>query len=269
MRRVYFSFDYQRDLHRVKQICQLPGILSRSAGGFKNPAVWRQVNSEGDAAVRGLINDALMNTSVTIVCIGFRTTFGKYLGYEIERSLEQGSGLLGVTISRIPDQKGLVDPYAPVPEIMEGTGFNVYPFTRRDQLVAQIDEAAELAKLDRVERLNRKLAPRVSRRKKDKRRERREDVVDGLVEFVEIEGDLYPIKNWNSQGFMAMFYHGDLREGTVVEIFFSVPLAEKRVEMNCQAAIRRVDRRKNEIAASFINMDNDTRAMLSRRFGEN
>ena len=269
LRRVYFSLDYERDLHRVKQIYDLPNIVSRSAGGFQSPAVWRQAKAEGDASVRGLINDALIRTSVTVVCIGLQTSSGNYLDHEIERSLNQGNGLLGITISRISDQDGLVDPYAPVPPVIEEAGFNVYPYISRDQLVSQVNEAVTLARLDQVRRLNRKLERSETKVNKEQRRKAREDLVDGLVEFVEIGGEVYPIRNWNSQGFLAMFYNGGLRKGDTVDIFFSTPLAERRLEFNCQAKIRWINRGTHEIGASFVGMDDDVRAIISRRSGKN
>ena len=269
LRRVYFSFDYERDLHRVKQIYELPDIVSRSAGGFQSPAVWRQAKAEGDASVRGLINDALIRTSVTVVCIGFQTSSGIYLDHEIERSLNQGNGLLGIEISRIPDQDGLVDPYAHVPPAIEEAGFNVYPYTSRDQLISQIDEAVTLAQLDHAERLDRKLERAEIKVKKEPKRKTREDVVDGSVDCVTIGGEVYPIRHWNSQGFVAMFYDGDLREGDTVDIFFSAELAERKLEFNCQAKIRWTNGDAHEIGASFVGMDDDVKAIIRRRSGAN
>lgn len=146
MRRVYFSFDYQRDLYRVGKIYQLPNAVSRSAAGFQNATVWQEAARRGEAAVQGLIDDALINTSVTVVCIGSRTAYGRYLGYELERSLERGNGLVGIRVNRLRDQDGLVDKEAPVPPLIEAAGFHVYSYTDKSQLVAHIEEAAELAK---------------------------------------------------------------------------------------------------------------------------
>ena len=38
MRRVYFCFDYERDLHRVSKIRQLPDVVSGAAAGFMGVA---------------------------------------------------------------------------------------------------------------------------------------------------------------------------------------------------------------------------------------
>lgn len=145
MRRVYFSFDYARDVHRVKQIYQLPGIVAKAAGSFANAAIWQGARHGGDAQVLGLINDAMMNTSVTVICIGGRTSYGKYLSYEIERSLNQGSGIVGVLINHLRDEDGAIDAEAPIPPQIQQAGFKVYKFTDKKALVQMIDEAAEIA----------------------------------------------------------------------------------------------------------------------------
>jgi hypothetical protein len=145
MRRVYFSFDYERDLHRVSKIHQLPDIISGAAAGFQSTDVWEQARRRGDAAVKGLINDGLNNTSVTVVCIGNMTTHQKYVTYTIERSLERGNGRLGVTINHLRDQDGGYDPEGNVPPLLTYSGYKVHKYTDTQDLVRWIEEAAEIA----------------------------------------------------------------------------------------------------------------------------
>ncbi len=146
MRRVYFCLDYQRDLHRVRQVCQLRNVLSRSAGGFQNSEVWQAARGRGDAEVQGLINDALMNTTVTVVCIGSRTAHGKFLNYQLERSINLGNGLLGIKINHLRDQDSAIDSEAPVPPMIEASGYKVYTYSDKRALIDQIEEAADLAR---------------------------------------------------------------------------------------------------------------------------
>jgi len=145
MRRVYFGFDYERDLHRVSKIGQLPDIVSGAAAGFKSTAVWERARRRGEAAVTGLINDGLNNTSVTVVCIGHMTAHQKYVIYTIERSLERGNGLLGVTINHLRDENGADDPEGNVPPLLTYSGYKVYKYTNNRDLVTWINEAAEIA----------------------------------------------------------------------------------------------------------------------------
>lgn len=146
MRRVYFCFDHARDMHRVKQFAELPGVMVSAAGGVRTATVWTEARQRGDAPVQGLINDALRGTSVTVFCIGQRTAHGKFLGHEIDQSLAQGNGLVGITINHLRDKDGSVDAEAPIPPAIQAAGFKVYRFSDKKALVKAIEEAAQIAK---------------------------------------------------------------------------------------------------------------------------
>ncbi len=261
--RVYFSLDYQRDLPRVARLHKLSNVLARSAGGFQTARVWQQAQGEGDASVRGLIDDALRGTSVTVVCIGMRSSFSKFLDYEIERSLAQGNGLTAVTINQIRHRDGTIDPYAPVPPAIEEAGFNVYPYTTQQHLRGHIEEAFELAKLDEADRLTAKqalveAAPVVERRTK-----LREELVDGTVW---IDGNIYPLRNWNPHGFLARFYTGDRRSGDEIEVVFAIQNGGKRLEFKCRAKIIWVDKSAQMIGGSYVEMGTELRQTIARHF---
>jgi len=145
MRRVCFSFDYERDLARVSKICQLPGIVSGAAAGFKSTHVWETARRRGDAAVKGLINDGLNNTSITVVCIGHMTSHEKYVTYAIERSLERGNGLLGVTVNHLRDENGQYAPEGTVPPLITYSGYRIYKYSNKQDLLTRIEEAAGIA----------------------------------------------------------------------------------------------------------------------------
>ena len=83
-RRVFFSFHYQRDIWRVNQIRNLDQIVGTAAAGFTDASLWEEAKKKGDAVIKKMIDDALYNTSVTIVCIGSQTAGRKYINYEIE-----------------------------------------------------------------------------------------------------------------------------------------------------------------------------------------
>ena len=53
-----------------------------------------------------MIDEALHGTSVTAVLIGPRTTFSRWVSYEIKASMDRGNGLFGVYIDGIPDASG-------------------------------------------------------------------------------------------------------------------------------------------------------------------
>lgn len=146
MRRVYFCFDHARDLYRVKQFAELPGVMVSAAGGVQTATVWTEARKRGDAPVQGLINDALRGTSVTVFCIGQRTAHGKHLSHEIDQSLAQGNGLVGITITHLRAEDGSVDAEAPIPPAIQAAGFKVYRYSDKKALVEAIEEAARIAK---------------------------------------------------------------------------------------------------------------------------
>ncbi len=145
MRRVYFSFDYERDLHRVNKFRQLPRVIAGAAAGFQNATVWEKAKLRGDDAVHGLIKDGLNNTTVTVICVGHMTSYRKYVTYELERSLERGNGLVGITINQLSDEHGVVDPDGTVPPLLPIAGYKVYKYANKQGLVTWIEEAAEIA----------------------------------------------------------------------------------------------------------------------------
>lgn len=145
MRRVYFCFDYERDLHRVSKIRQLPDIVAGAAAGFQSSDVWEKAGHRGDAAVKGLINDGLNNTSVAVICIGQLTSHQKYVTYTIECALKRGIGLLGVTVNHLRDRNGVSDPEGNVPPLLTYSGYKVHKYTDKVDLARWIQEAAEIA----------------------------------------------------------------------------------------------------------------------------
>lgn len=110
-RRVFFSFHYQNDYWRVWQVRnhdQFKKVADDvdNAELFLNRDNWEEIKREGDAAIKRAINEGMKYTSVTVVLIGQETYDRRYVKYEIERSEEQGRGLLGVYIGGLKDSQG-------------------------------------------------------------------------------------------------------------------------------------------------------------------
>ncbi len=141
---MFFGLDYERDLFRVNKIRRVQGIIPCAAAGFESTDVWEQAKRQGGAAVRGLINDALNNTTVTVIDIGQMTSFRHYVHYEIERSLERKNGLVGVKIHKFPNEEGIRDEEGTIlPELIYA-GFKVYAYWEAKNFAAHIEEAATL-----------------------------------------------------------------------------------------------------------------------------
>ena len=92
-----------------------------------------------------MIDDALLNTSVTVVCIGSRTSERKFIRYEIERSEERGNGLLGIQINHLKGMTGEIDPPGATPAQLIAAGATVTRYTDGAALKQLIEAAAKAA----------------------------------------------------------------------------------------------------------------------------
>ena len=92
-----------------------------------------------------MINEALVGTSVTVVCITYGISTRKWINYEIDKSLERGSGLLGIQLHKVYDGAHPDDRVGATPHQIKANGFNVYKYTNHETLARHIEEAAKLA----------------------------------------------------------------------------------------------------------------------------
>jgi len=144
-RRVFFSFHYQRDVWRVNQIRNIYNVIGTAAAGFQDASLWEEAKKKGYLAITRLIDKGLENTSVTVICIGYRTAGRTYINYEINQSLKRGNGLVGILIHHLKDEYGKTDPVGRIPQKIKNSGFKVYNYVDSDKLAKRIEEAAELA----------------------------------------------------------------------------------------------------------------------------
>ena len=144
-RRVFFSFHYQRDIWRINQIRSIPNITGCAAAGFQDASLWEEAKKKGDATIKKMIDDALYNTSVTVVFIGNQTANRKYIKYEIEQSIARGNGVVGIKIHHLKDQNQMADEPGSIPKMLEDGGFKVYKYVDHEKLANWIEEAAKLA----------------------------------------------------------------------------------------------------------------------------
>lgn len=108
-RRVFFSFHYERDIWRVNQVRNNWVTKDREVAGYWDASLWEEAKKKGDAAIKKMIDDGLVNTSVTAVLIGSETSSREYVQYEIIQSYNRGNGLLGIYIHNLRDAKQNTD----------------------------------------------------------------------------------------------------------------------------------------------------------------
>ena len=143
-RRVYFSFDY-RDLFKVNQIRAVPNIVSVAPAGFSSASVWEEAKEKGGRVVKSIIDTALDDTSVTVVCVAAGVAEDEHINYAIEQSLARKNGLVAVRIHELRDEDGKMGEPGIVPEQIEANGFKSYKYVNGERLAKRIEEAAEIA----------------------------------------------------------------------------------------------------------------------------
>jgi hypothetical protein len=141
-RRVFFSFHYQRDIWRINQIRSIPNVTGCAAAGFQDASLWEEARKKSDPAIMKMIDDALNNTTVTVVFIGNQTANRKFIKYEIEKSIRRGNGLVGIQIHHLENQKKEIDSPGAIPKLLIDHGFKVYKYVNHEKLANRIEEAA-------------------------------------------------------------------------------------------------------------------------------
>jgi Thoeris protein ThsB, TIR-like domain len=143
-RRTFFSFNY-KDVWRVNQIRSMTNVIGTAAAGFEDASIWEEAKKKGEAAIKRMIDNALKNTSVTVVCVTYGTASRKYIKYEVDKSLDRGNGLVAVQIHDLKDQNGNTCSAGACPAGIEENGFKYYKFSNKERLAAWIEEAAKKA----------------------------------------------------------------------------------------------------------------------------
>lgn len=105
-RRVFFSFEYEKDCSRANVVRNSWVCQGCEAAGFVDMADFEKLERQGNEAIKNWIDAQLVGTSVTVVLVGEKTCSRTWVSYEIRKSIEFGKGLLGIDISKIKDLQG-------------------------------------------------------------------------------------------------------------------------------------------------------------------
>lgn len=143
-RQTFFSFHYKH-VWKVNQIRSMTNIIGTSAAGFQDASLWEEAKKKGEATIKRMIDSALQNTSVTVVCITYGAADRKYINYEIDQSLARGNGLVAVQVHHLKDTNGQTGAPGAIPDKIKTNGFKAYKFTTREALALWIEEAAVIA----------------------------------------------------------------------------------------------------------------------------
>lgn len=141
MRHVFFSFHYQRDIWRANVVRNSGVVIGESAAGFRDASLWEEAKKKGDVAIKKMINDGMIGSTVTAVLIGAETASRRYVNYEIDKSIERNNGLLGLRIHHIKDLYGNTDFPGTVPTKLSSGGYPVYTWTNGSDFARWVEEA--------------------------------------------------------------------------------------------------------------------------------
>lgn len=114
-RHVYSSFHYA-DVWRANVVRNSSTVQAVGTEvGFYDHSLWEKAKTQGNAAIKKLIDDGMAGAGVTIVLVGSETYRRKWVLYEVEKSHTDRMGLLAIHINSIRDQSGLTKQLGPNP----------------------------------------------------------------------------------------------------------------------------------------------------------
>lgn len=102
-RRVFFSFEYNKDNWRASQIRNM-GKVDGSSTFSDND--WEEVKVKSDAKIKEWIDSQMAMRSCLVVLIGATTSGRKWINYEIEKAYELNKGIVGIYIHGLKDSSG-------------------------------------------------------------------------------------------------------------------------------------------------------------------
>ncbi len=114
-RKVFFSFHYDRDVHRVMQV-RNSWVVRRNgeATPFYDKAEFEEVKRRA-GGIEKWIEQQLSGTSVTVILYGAETYYRPWVQHEIKRSYELRKGLLAIDIHNIKHPQNGADVQGPNP----------------------------------------------------------------------------------------------------------------------------------------------------------
>jgi hypothetical protein len=106
-RKVFHSFHFEQDSHRVSQVRNM-GVIEGQQLLSSND--WEEIKKGGNTAIRNWIDGQMSGRSSVVVLIGGATAGRPWIKYEIEKAWNDGKGLVGVHIHNLKNLLGQQSP---------------------------------------------------------------------------------------------------------------------------------------------------------------
>ena len=101
-RRIFFSFHYA-DVMNANIVRNSGQFKPTKETGYYDSSLWEEAKTKGDSAIKALIDSGLANTSVTCFLLGKQTSTRPWCKYELQRSLADKKGILGILLPNQDD----------------------------------------------------------------------------------------------------------------------------------------------------------------------
>lgn len=116
-RRCFYSFHYLPDNWRASTVRSI-GAIEGNRPATDND--WETVKRGGEVAIKRWIDGQMVGKSCTIVLIGAKTAGRKWINYEINKSWDEGMGVVGIHIHGLKNREGKIavkgaNPFASIP----------------------------------------------------------------------------------------------------------------------------------------------------------
>jgi hypothetical protein len=145
-RRVFFGFDYENDLGRAGQVRKVEAVSEAELTGFFDRAEYEEARRQDNVGIQRLIRKHLEHTAVTLILIGARTSNDPWVRFEIDQSIDQKNGLLGIYIGHLRDADGRTPTQGLKPIVPPGVEFPAYSWDGdAGRLIWEIESAGKRA----------------------------------------------------------------------------------------------------------------------------
>jgi hypothetical protein len=150
--RIFFSFHLEQDLWRVNQIRNQLKCAESGQAGFFDPVEYGRWMREDKDTIRRRIRERIAGTSVTLVPIGSQTASRPFVQVEIEESIANRNGLLGIQIHGLEDESGEPSLSGAIPLVPPGLEFPCWIWDwDLERLQQEIEAASRRAERWRAE----------------------------------------------------------------------------------------------------------------------
>ncbi len=99
-RKVFDSFHYKRDSHRVSQVKNMGAVEGQPLLSAND---WEKIEKGGDAAIEKWIAEQMKGKTCVVVLIGSQTAGRKWVKHEMIKGWNDGKGIVGVHIHNLKD----------------------------------------------------------------------------------------------------------------------------------------------------------------------